>query len=215
MLLAQPLSRLRYLMTHTLVTVVGILVISLAAHLGTEAGLQTAKIKLPAPTRQFRVPFFGMNIGATEDESFRYVPISGYVAGAPFWLAATNYASLGAFLMGLSTAMSAWDRYRWRTIGIVVGFYIVETVIELTGMAVEGWGWILNLTFFSAYEPVSFVIDATQQPDFAWRFVDPEAAGVLPDLAPLGCICLLAGLGALGLAIGTVIFCRRDIPAPL
>ena len=82
-------------------------------------------------------------------------------------------------------------------------------------MAVDGWGWLLNVTFFAAYEPVAFVIDSTKSADVAWQFWRPETAGLLPDLGPMGCISLLVGLGGLGMLIGTVVFCRRDIPAPL
>ncbi len=212
----QPISRLRYLAAHTLVTLIGIIVLATAAHVGTQVGVQTTKIKVPAAKRQFTVPFFGVKVDVPEEgKQYRYIPISKFVQRAPFWLAASNYACLGVFLLGLSAAMSSWDRYRWRTIGIVVGFYIVETVIELTGMAVEGCGWMLNFTFFSAYEPVAFITQTTRQPETIWSFWSDKSMGRIPDLGPMGCNSALLLMGAIGLIAAALVFTRRDIPAPL
>ena len=101
MLLAQPISRLRYQTSHTFVTVLGIVVLATAAHAGTYVGIQTAKIKSPAPNRQFTVPFFGVKVDVPQEKKqFEYVPISRFVKGTPFWLAATNYACLGRLPVG-------------------------------------------------------------------------------------------------------------------
>jgi ABC-2 type transport system permease protein len=216
MLLAQPISRLRYLTTHTFVSLLGIVLLALAAHSGTTVGVQTTKVKVPAARRQFTVPFFGLKVDAAAGEKpAQYVPISKYVQRVPFWVAAANYACLGVFLLGLSTAMSAWDRYRWRTIGIVVGFYVVETIVELVGMAIQRCRWMLHLTFFAAYEPVAFVIQSTRRPESPWMFWAQESTGLFPDLGPLGCNSVLLLLGAAGLLAANVVFNRRDIPAPL
>jgi ABC-2 type transport system permease protein len=216
MLLAQPISRLRYLTMHTLVSLLGIVLLSLAAHAGTTVGVQATQIKQPPARRQFTVPFIGLKLDAAAGEKQpKYVPISQYVKRVPFWIAAVNYACLGVFLLGLSTAMSAWDRYRWRTIGIVVGFYVVQSVIELVGMAIQRCRWMLHLTFFAAYEPVAFVTQSAKQPETPWLFWASQSAGSLPDLGPMGCNTVLLVLGAAGLLAANLIFHRRDIPAPL
>lgn len=216
LLLAQPIGRVRYLMIHTFVTVVGIIILAVAAHVGTRVGVETARIKVPAPTRQFTVPFLGTKVDLpSQEKQVRYIPISRYVEDAPFWVAAANYGCFGAFLLGITTAMSSWDRYRWRTIGAIVAFYVLETIIELTGMAVDGCQWMLNCTFFSAYEPVEFVTKASADRTVIWRFWDTESYGILPDLGPMGCNAILLGWGLTGIAIAILVFKRRDIPAPL
>ena len=48
-----------------------------------------------------------------------------------------NFFALGLFLAGLTTLVSSWDRYRWRTIGIVVTFYIAFTIVKIAGMAAD------------------------------------------------------------------------------
>jgi ABC-2 type transport system permease protein len=212
MLLAQPISRMRYLTTHTLVTLIGIVVLSLAAYAGTYTGVSTAEIKTRKPV--WSVPWFNLE-SAQRQEQIERIPMTKFVDAKVYWVAAANYASLGVFLAGITTALSSWDRYRWRTIGIVVGFYVIQTILELTGMAVEGYGWLLNLTFFAAYEPVAFVTEAAQDPSTAWQFWSPETSGMLPDLGPLGCNLALLGLGTAGFVIATLVFLRRDLPAPL
>jgi ABC-2 type transport system permease protein len=215
MLLAQPISRLQYLATHSLVNLAGVLVLAAAAHFGTYAGIHTAKVKLPA-RGTFTVPFFGIELESRETErEYRYVPISTYVKQTPFWVAPANYACLGVFLLGLATGLSAADRYRWRTIGIAVGVYVVQSVIELTAMAIERCRWMLHLTFFSAYEPVAFITESVRDPSSPWRLLARESTGRLPDLGPLGCNLTLLLLGTIGLVVGATIFTRRDIPAPL
>ena len=74
---------------------------------------------------------------------------------------------------------------------------------------------MLRLTFFSAYEPVAFTMAAVKDPDSAWRFLAKTSHGILPDLGPLGYDSVLVGLGLLGFLAAAVIFCRRDLPAPL
>jgi ABC-2 type transport system permease protein len=216
MLLAQPVSRLRYLMTHVVVTLLGIAVLSLATQFGTHAGLLKTGIRRPAPPFPWSIPFLE-NPTQTPPTETKWVsiPMTHFVKPQVFWTATINYACLGAFLAGITYLTSSWDRYRWRTIGIVVGFYVVETILELTGMAVDGWHWLLHLTFFSAYEPVAFVTAVNDQPATAWQFWASRSTGYLPDLGPLGCDLLLLAMGVASLIAAAIVFCRRDLPAPL
>ena len=216
MLLAQPIGRLRYLVVHSTVTVVGILLLATAAYVGTYIGVHTTSVKAARSSWQWRVPILGVDIGADKDsDEVPRIPMTQYVEPRVFRAAAINFACLGFFLAGITTALSSLDRYRWRTIGIVVGFYIVQSVLEMTGMAVEGCRWMLRLTFFSAYEPVAFTSAVVKDPQAAWRFLAEESQGMLPDLGPLGYDSVLLVWGLLGFVIAAVIFCRRDLPAPL
>ena len=124
-------------------------------------------------------------------------------------------ATLPVLLAGVTTAVSSWDRYRWRTIAIIVAFYIFQTILEVTGMAVEQCRWMLKLTFFSVYEPVAFATEAAKNPEFSGRFLAEESQGYLPDLGPLGYDSILLVLGLVGFVVAAIVFHRRDIPAPL
>lgn len=216
MLLAQPISRVRYLLIHSGVTVAGVLLLAAAAYGGTWAGVHTTSVRVAPRSWQWRVPVLGVNIGADENgDPVQRVPMLQHVQPRVFRTATVNYMCAGFFLAGITTALSSFDRYRWRTIGIIVGFYVVQMVVELTGMAIQGCGWMLRLTFLSAYEPVAFTMDTVKDPDSAWRFLARESHGRLPDLGPLGCDAVLLGLGLLGFVVAFVYFCRRDLPAPL
>ena len=129
--------------------------------------------------------------------------------------ATLNYLSLGVFLVGLTTMLSSWDRYRWRTIGLSVGFYVVQQILELIGLAVEHLQWVKTLTFFSAYEPIRFVSESLRYPARRWAFFIVDDGGAWNGLGPLGLDAVLIGLGAIGIIAATLIFCRRDLPAPL
>lgn len=216
MLLAQPVSRLRYLVTHFGVTLFGVTLLALATHAGTHVGILSTAVKRPIPSLPWSVTMVDgkPTLGASEPR-FTYQPMRELVRPNVFWTATVNYACLGLFLTGITACMSAWDRYRWRTIGFVVGFYVIETIVELTGMAVDGYRWLLYLTFFSAYEPVAFATAAGEQPAAGWTFWAADSTGYLPDLGPLGCDLVLLVCGTAGLMAATLIFCRRDLPAPL
>ncbi len=120
------------------------------------------------------------------------------VEAATFIPAASNVFSLTVFLAGITTAASACDRYRWRTVGLIGSFYLVELVIMVIGRMAPGWKWVSYFSFLTAFMPQA-MIGGT-----------PEAWSLM--LRYNG---LLLGLGLAGYVFAAVVFCRRDLPAPL
>ncbi|MBI1902384.1 MAG: ABC transporter permease subunit [Planctomycetia bacterium] len=120
-----------------------------------------------------------------------------------FLLPAVNLASLAVFLGGLATFVSAFQRYRWRAIGWMGGIYAVELILKVAAQMLKSSGeetahfgdWLMFTTFFGAYEPERFV---QWQPLMAVEF-----NGVL------------LGMGAAAYVGAGIVFCRRDLPAPL
>lgn len=213
MLLAQPVGRMTYLLTHSSVTFVGIVLLATAAYAGTHVGIHQTHVKV-RKIRVWNVPFFRVPSGDDKD-NYELEPMSKFVSPSTFKSPAVNYACLGVFLAGITTAASSWDRYRWRTIAIVVTFYILQTIVEVVGLAVDGCRWMLGLTFFSVYEPVAIATAAAKDSTVNWRFFAEESLGYLPDLGPLGFDVVLLSLGIGGFVLGAWIFQRRDLPAPL
>ena len=212
MLLAQPVSRREVIGVHTTVTMLGVLLLATIAYAGTTTGIATTVVsELSKPVE---VPLFGIDIPFTGGEQVE-VPMSEKVRPATFLPAAINYFALGTFLTGFTTLMSSWDRYRWRTIGIAVGFYVVSTILELVALAVDGFAWVKCLTFFGAYEPIRIVSEAVSFPEREWAWALRDSAGDFAGLGPLGLDAILIGLGAAGCLAAAVIFCRRDLPAPI
>ncbi|MBI2824519.1 MAG: ABC transporter permease subunit [Planctomycetia bacterium] len=111
---------------------------------------------------------------------------------------AINLFAVMVFLAGVSTVVSSWDNYRWRTIGIMGGFYVIELVVKVVGRLVDRFHWLLNLSFLTAFEPQALIAEAPGSWALSWQY-----NGVL------------IGLGLAGYAAAALVFCRRDLPAPL
>lgn len=212
MLLAQPVTRRQVILTHTGVNVLGALALAIIAFLGTYTGIQTTTVVQNSPPVE--VPLFGFDIpftgGAPVD-----TPMRDVVTPQRFAPAAINYFGLGVFLIGLTTLTSSWDRYRWRTIGIAVAVYVLSTILELLGLAVEGFEWVKVFTFFSAYEPVRFVTEGLAYPDREWAWIVTGLPEQGWQIGPLGGTAILTCLGLVGIVLATYTFCRRDLPAPI
>jgi len=228
MLLAQPVSRLQLLLTHSTVTFVGLVILVGFTWLGTYTGICTTQIEVRR-TARITIPVVGVKIPVpytqTEPEM---VPMSKEVDPADFVPAAVNLGALGFFLSGLAALMSSWDRYRWRTIGIVAGFVLVSLIIEVVSLSTKDLAWMQSLTVMSAFEPQLFVSVAAYHPEQTWDIFqtttetvqaiagsDMQETEKITGLGPLGCNLVLFGLGCLGYIASAVIFSRRDLPAPI
>lgn len=120
------------------------------------------------------------------------------VSIARFFPAVTNLWALIFFLAATSTLVSSWDQYRWRTIGLMGGYYIISLVLQVVGRADPQFEWMLYLSFLAAYEPQTLVT----QP------ADAVAAALRYNL-------VLVGFGVAAYVLAAIIFSRRDLPAPL
>jgi ABC-2 type transport system permease protein len=219
MLLAQPLSRRRILLTHAIVTLIGVAVLAGAALGGTAAGVYTTDIQEEVPPH-LPLPFYLPGLGTQVplpfgERTVQNTPMHEKVDIRLFLPATLNLFALGVMIMGFSMLMSSWDRYRWRTIGIVTGVLVVQVMLKIAGMASDSTRWLKYLSILSAYEPETFVRLADLKPEEAWSWMIYDPQGNWAGLGPLGSDLALIGLGAISLAIGFVIFTRRDLPAPL
>ncbi len=219
MLLAQPLSRLQIITHQAIVTMIGVVCIAAASWAGTWTGIQATTIKeevRPTWSLPFSMPGLGREVSRPwAARETRYTRMSEKVESHIFVPAAVNLMSLGTFLAGVSTLVSACDRYRWRTIGIVVGAYVVQTIFKLVGMAADNWRWLTYLSIFTPYEPEAGVHLAMTAPDLTWSIVKYDAAGQWTGLGPLGADLILIGGGVVAYIAAAIVFQRRDLPAPL
>jgi hypothetical protein len=133
-------------------------------------------------------------------------PISARV----FLPAALNLFAITAFLAGLSTMVSAGSNYRARTVGIVGGLYAISMVVKIVGRMAPGWDWLSYCSFFTPFEPQMLVSDAGR----AWSLWGRSAAGAI-EMGGLGYDSILIGLGLVFYVVASIIFCHRDLPAPL
>ncbi|MDY0165009.1 MAG: ABC transporter permease subunit [Thermoguttaceae bacterium] len=215
MLLAQPVSRVQVLWSQASVTIAGLALLALASWLGLYLGIQTNTVEEQV-TQTWTIPWLRIEIAnplAAKEVVRR--PLADKVNPAHLVPAAFNLFSLGFFLAGLSTLMSSWDRYRWRTIGLVVGIYIVQLTLKIVGLASDQLAWFRRVSFFTAYEPTRFVSTAVYHPESTWSILLRDEAGRWTAPGPLGYNLILLGMGAAAYLAATIIFHRRDVPAPL
>ncbi|MEX2187356.1 MAG: ABC transporter permease subunit [Pirellulales bacterium] len=126
------------------------------------------------------------------------IPLDTTATSVVFLPAAANTLMFGFFLSGATTALSAADRYRWRTIGIVCAVFLVQKIVEIIALMVERFAWLKPFTFFSLFKAPMFVTDPDKVATLFWQYNGT-----------------LVALGLAGYALAAVIFSRRDLPAPL
>ena len=219
MLLAQPISRFAVITSQAVVTILGTAVVAGSSWVGNWLGILTTSARqevtaawqLPIP-----LPLIGSEIPIPFAEPKTvYTPMTELVDASLFLPATVNLFAFGLMIAGFSSLMSSWDRYRWRTIGIVIGVYFLQSMAKLAGMAIEEASWLCYLTAFTAYEPELAVRVADLTPEFAWSFAITAEDGSWQAYGPMTYHCLLGGLGVLFYALAVWIFRRRDLPAPL
>lgn len=211
--LAQPISRKTYFMIDGLVTVIGVILLAALTWVGICGGIITTTItEITYP--EFRVPLWGEKIAipfmpATETE----MPMSARTNAFDFWPAVAMFFCLGYFLAGMSAMLSSFDRYRWRTIGISATIVVVASLIKILGLAVSSFEWTLWLSFFTCYEPESVVQYLQNEPQRLFEFIASGSDNF--RFGPLAYMLFFVGLGTFFFWVGSWVFSRRDLPAPL
>lgn len=216
LLLAQPVSRLQVLYSQAMVTVAGLALLAAATWSGTWCGIQTTTVKetLPPPKITFAPLGIEIPLSFARGEKIE-VPMREKVRASYFVPGAFNLFCLGVAIAGVASLVSACDRYRWRTIGIVVGLYVISLILKIVGLAFERLHWMRDLSLFTAYEPQRFIAIAVRQPEHTWSLTLSDSAGKFVELGPLGYNLVLLGIGLAAYLAAGVVFHKRDLPAPL
>lgn len=214
MLLSQPVSRQRLLFSHATVSIVGLALLCLLVWGGISLGIETNVVDEEIPAPAIEVPILNWQVTLPGGEPVvEKVPLKDRVDATMFAAATFHLFAFGFFILALATLISSMDRYRWRTVGTVVGIYLVQVVMYALGLVSETLSWMLSLTFLSCYKPQHMTaLVEKESANAPWSLTDTPQDFVFPPLAyPL----ILLAIGLLFYAIATVIFKRRDLPAPL
>ncbi|QDU93516.1 ABC transporter permease subunit [Lignipirellula cremea] len=214
LLLAQPISRMQVLWTQSGVTLLGAALLALASWLGVYAGIATSSVKEEVRPVIW-LPVVGPVPNYLAPTEKREAPMETKVNAGVFAPASFSLFCLGAMLAGVSALVSACDRYRWRTIGIVVGMYVVSLIAKLVGMYFPWLTWMTYCSVFTVYEPEAFVQTADLTPEHAWSVLLYNSQGDYLGFGPLGYCSVLLAVGAACYLGASLIFQRRDLPAPL
>lgn len=214
MLLSQPVSRERLLLSHALVSVVGLALLCLLVWAGISLGIQTNVVSEEIPPPTIEVPILNWQIPLSGSEPVvEKVPLSDRVDAIIFCAATFHLFAFGFFILALATLISSLDRYRWRTVGIVVGIYVVQVVMFALGLVSKSLSWMLGCTFLSCYKPQNMTALIDKGTLAApWSLSETPKNFAFPPLVyPL----ILLVIGTVFYAAAVVIFKRRDLPAPL
>jgi ABC-2 type transport system permease protein len=216
MLLAQPVSRLQVLYTQAAVTLVCLVALCGLTWAGTAAGIHTMSVKEDVPPPSIGIPGLRIRIPLTlkKPEKIR-VPMSEKTKASYFGAGAFNLFCLGAALAGFSSLLSSLDRYRWRTIGIVVAAFAISLLLKIFGQAVREVAWLQYFSLFTAYEPQKFVSIAVHDSTHLWSVAMYNSEGRFVEPGPLGYNLIMLGVGGTSYLLAGIVFHRRDLPAPL
>ena len=214
MLLSQPISRRQLLGSHAVVSIGGLIVLCLLVWAGIGLGIHTNDVDEEIPAPQVTLPILNWEIPWSVGEPLvEKVPLAERVDVMTYAAPTFHLFAIGFFVLALATLFSSMDRYRWRTVGCVVGVYIIQLVMFGLGKAAKSLEWLLNASFFSCYKPQKMAAIVGEK-GFAgpWSLTEVSADLVLPPLLyPL----ILIALGAIFYIAAAIRFDRRDLPAPL
>lgn len=221
MLLAQPISRRQVYGAHALVTITGLVLLCLLVYAGIYLGIHTNA----TPVRDslgIQIPFLNWSVANPFVEpTTKLVPLSELVDSSIYVVPTMNLFSLGFMMLGLSAMLSAFDQYRWRTIGAVISIYVLQLLLFILAKSTPSLGGLKPFSFLSAYQP-DWIVQAVHRVPasaWAWTVVVDQASSDKPaswsdHLGPMSYVSMLLGLGCVCFLAGYLRFRTRDLPAP-
>lgn len=214
MLLAQPVRRSHLILAHALVSTTGLSILCLAAYFGLVAGIFTNSTTVT----HFPEPVTVMGVAVTpfwSEPVKQSVPLSELVDISYYIAPTINLFSFGFFVMAFSTLVSSLDQYRWRSIGIVIGIYILQALLFALGKSTAATRFLIYFTFISAYQP-DWMVQAVSSLGISSSSIaitSPQWPGF--QFGPAGYSLFLIAMGMVAYASAVCVFARRDLPAPL
>jgi ABC-2 type transport system permease protein len=108
---------------------------------------------------------------------------------------------------GLTMALSACGRFRWRVLGTAVLLTLVQFLINVVGQLWEAAAVVRPFTVFYYYQPQLIILHGR------WTVGLALGDGGSPAQVPM--VAILFAVGAVGYGLAWWVFSRRDLPAPL
>jgi len=224
MMLAQPISRGQVFGAHAVVTISGLMLLCLLVYAGIYLGIQTNSTPVSSSIG-FKIPILNWEIGSPIAQSSpNFVPLSKLVSPSIYLVPTMNLFGLGFLMLGLSSMVSAIDQYRWRTIGIVIGVYVLQLLLFVLAKSTPKLGFLKPFSFLAAYQPDWIVQTVHRDPSSAWAWTVPTSkvsetlASTAPwwtdRVGPVSYVAMLLLLGCIFYCIGYLRFRVRDLPAP-
>ncbi|QDV70641.1 ABC-2 family transporter protein [Rosistilla carotiformis] len=216
MLLAQPVTRSQVMRAHGTVAVLGLAGLSLCVWLGIWIGIMLFSVKQIPPAPTFYIPLIGLHLPLpTGPAEPIFTPMRQFVSAEVFGVGVLNLFAFGFALLGISTWLSSIDRYRWRSVGVTIGFYVVNVILMIASQATERLDWLKYLTYFTCYMPQE-IIQHRVNPETGspWQILLTGPDGTqIPG--PFAATLFLFAIGTAGYCLALRRFNQRDLPAPV
>lgn len=215
MLIAQPISRRELYLRHAIYTVLMLGGLVLLVWLGMTLGVWTSSVQettyptLNIPIGDFKIP---LQYWPPKTE---VITMASQVNPLMFLPGILNLYCIGIFFAGLSAFCSSIDRYRWKTIGIMVAFYFSSAGLKILGMGSERLSWIESCTIFGLYHPAHAIRELQLKGIGGLSFLEFTEAGVFAGSGTLLNLALPLFLAMALYWIGMKNFEKRDLPAPV
>jgi ABC-2 type transport system permease protein len=219
LLLAQPLPRSRLILAHFCVDLVTIPVLCLSLWGGTCLGTwivgpirpEVPEFKPPDATHVLKLGPFEYEVRGklpiqkeSEEEQRERLAIHPLAFGPALWVV----GGLMFAVCGVTMAMSAAGRSRWRVMGWAVFLTLLQFLVNLVGQMWEPIKPFRPLTIFYYYQPQQVILGKP------WTVTVLEGSGG-QALWSVPMLPVLFGVGLIGYFVALRTFCRRDLPGPL
>jgi ABC-2 type transport system permease protein len=207
LLMSQPVPRNRLILAHFITDCIVLPIICLSFFAGTQFGLWAVGEFVPdyAMLEDLKQKF-PMAAPVLQTEKLDMTPLE--VSGRGELIGLINTLALIFAISGMTLALSAFGRNRWKVVGYSVLVVVVMFIANTVGQLWEPAGFVRPFTFFFYYQPQRTMIEG------AW-LVDLDKPWNLGRPLMVPAVGVLFGVGALGYALALRVFTRRDLPAPL
>jgi ABC-2 type transport system permease protein len=206
LLMSQPVPRDRLILAHLIVDAIAIPLLCLSVYAGTQFGFVAVGpfVEDYAALEEFnRTNPAGLRLPVPAEP--RVVEVSGR-GQLP---ALVNLAALMFALSGVTMALSAAGRSRWKVVGYGVLAAVLMFVANVLGQLWADAAFARPFSVFYYYQPQRIMLRDEWATDLgaAW-------AGGRP-LLEVPVVPVLLAVGAVGYLVAWRVFTRRDLPAPL
>ncbi|MDB2687007.1 ABC transporter permease [Mariniblastus sp.] len=215
MLLAQPVCRREIYLRHAKYTVIGLLLLSLVLWLGMASGVWTATVEettypsLRIPVIDYKIPLQFLKPNVEVHGLADFVNPLMYLPGI------LNLFSVAVFFAGFAAMCSAFDRYRWRTVGVLAVFFFSNASMKVVGKGSDRFSWMENACVFGLYHPAGAIERYQAVPMSVFWLFRYRPDGSIASLGLLPNCLLPLLLAAIMYWIGLRYFEERDLPAAL
>lgn len=214
MLLAQPVRRWNLLAAHGTIAIGGLTILSLLVYGGIVMGIATNSTPM-RESHGWAIDWLPWNLPSTwSRQEMAWIPLGNLVEATLYVVPTIQLFALGFSVLGMSTAISAFDQYRWRAIGTIMGVYVTQMLIFILAKSTPSMSFLKPMTFLSAYQPDWTVQATMNDPQAKWYFLMPGATTWEHTIGPLGYVSILLSLGVAGYALAFWRLETRDLPAP-